>query len=301
MKVKINAENLQIAFTKAAKEFGCSVTDLDINIIQHPRVGIFGLFKKEAIIEATHNKKEFKNDFSDRKKANKKKPIKAKQTPIDSHQNKEIKHIEPTCASKNSDKSAENLNLENKKELHSKHSKQVDNSIFDSFHKIDEGSKEIVRNHLSPNDCLKEIRIGLDKILSASCFNIAIIELSQYSEDTVYIKLDGEDAALLIGKEGYRYKAMSYILFNWINAKYGLGIRLEIAEFLKNQEAGITLYLTNVIEKVENLGRAQTKPLDGVLVKIALEQLRARFPNKYVGIKNSDDGRYVIVNDFHKK
>ncbi|WP_275896797.1 hypothetical protein [Campylobacter fetus] len=74
-----------------------------------------------------------------------------------------------------------------------------------------------------------------------------------------------------------------------------------MAEFLKNQESGIAAYLSGVIDRVETTGRAQTKPLDGVLVKIALEQLRQRFPNKYVGIKSGDEGRYVVINDFYKK
>ena len=91
------------------------------------------------------------------------------------------------------------------------------------------------------------------------------------------------------------------LLFNWINARYNKGIRLEIAEFLKNQESGMSLYLSTIIERVELIGKAQTKPLDGVLVKIALEQLRQRFPDKYVGIKNSDEGKFIVINDFHKK
>ncbi|HHY2378617.1 TPA: Jag N-terminal domain-containing protein, partial [Campylobacter jejuni] len=48
-------------------------------------------------------------------------------------------------------------------------------------------------------------------------------------------------------------------------------------------------------------GRGQTKPLDGVLIKIALEQLRAEFPDKYVGIKQNNDQRFVVINDFFKK
>ena len=130
---------------------------------------------------------------------------------------------------------------------------------------------------------------------------IEVSELSIYDADTIYIKLDGADAALMIGKEGYRYKAISYLLFNWVNARYNKGIRLEIAEFLKNQESSMAAYLSGVIERVELIGKAQTKPLDGVLVKIALEQLRDRFPDKYVGIKNSDEGKFIVINDFHKK
>ncbi len=37
------------------------------------------------------------------------------------------------------------------------------------------------------------------------------------------------------------------------------------------------------------------------MIKIALEKLRAEFPNKYVGIKQNNDQRYVVINDFFKK
>ena len=78
-------------------------------------------------------------------------------------------------------------------------------------------------------------------------------------------------------------------------------MRLEIAQFLENQIQGMQLYLQSVIEKIKIYGRGQTKPLDGVLIKIALEQLRAEFPNKYVGIKQNNDQRFVVINDFFKK
>lgn len=116
------------------------------------------------------------------------------------------------------------------------------------------------------------------------------------------IEFSGEDAALLIGKEGYRYKALSYLLYNWINLKYGLNIRLEIAEFLKNQEEMIEKYLAPVIERIRSTGKGQTKILDGVLIKIALESLRSEFPEKYVGIKaGKEGGKFIVVNDFNRK
>lgn len=114
--------------------------------------------------------------------------------------------------------------------------------------------------------------------------------------------MDGEDSALLIGKEGYRYKAISYMIFNWINHKYDLMLRLEIAEFLKNQEEMIANYLLPTIETVKTNGKAQTKPLDGVLAYIALKQLREEFPNKYVSFRLNNNGeRYIIINDFHNQ
>jgi spoIIIJ-associated protein len=145
-----------------------------------------------------------------------------------------------------------------------------------------------------------EIKEGIENLLDASCFNVELVEL-RVDDEEVYMKLDGDDVALMIGKEGYRYKALSYILHNWIKIKYNLNISLEIAEFLKNQEEMIEKYLVGIKEKIELNGRAQTKPLDGILVKIALADLRSVYPDKYVAIRTLRDGRkIVIVNEFKK-
>lgn len=286
---EVTAPNLEAAYKQAAKELECSVMELDIEILQRPRAGILGMFHRDAIVRAScsdkrqkeNHKLEQKIEHLDRKKDKKRrKPHSEK--PIAEAQ----KELEP-------------IKQVRQKKL------EMDNSIFDAFHKSDDNEvvekKEAKEQNPISQDLLNRIKEGLIAIFKVSCYNINVVEVSEFDEDTVFIKLDGEDAALLIGKEGYRYKAVSYILFNWINSKYNLNIRLEIAEFLKNQEVAVGAYLVSVIERVEALGRAQTKPLDGVLVKIALEQLRKRFPDKYVGIKTSDDGRYVIVNDFYKK
>ncbi|ANE35606.1 putative RNA-binding protein (Jag domain) [Campylobacter iguaniorum] len=304
MKAKIQAPNLQQAYIKGAEELKCSVTDMDVKILQHPRSGIFGFFQRDAIIEVSTTmrkpQKEYKNDTQksehfDKKKDKKKKPPKQHFNKTEESTQPQNNHQQPPKESTHQPK--ENIPAKPKK-------LEIDNSIFDAFHKgADEEEvqkPEQAKKEIKP-EIIEEIKAGLDRVFKASSFNINVVDVAAFDSETVFVKLDGEDAALLIGKEGYRYKAVSYLLFNWINSKYDLGIRLEIAEFLKNQEAGIASYLAGVIDRVENSGRAQTKPLDGVLVKIALEQLRERFPNKYVGIKNGDDGRYVVVNDFYKK
>jgi hypothetical protein len=145
----------------------------------------------------------------------------------------------------------------------------------------------------------KEIENKLIALMKSGCFDIDIVEVDVFN-GIAHIFIDGEDAALLIGKEGYRYNAMSYMLFNWINAHYGLYIKLEIAEFIQTQEEMIVNYLKPIIEHIREKGRGKTKPLDGILVQIALELLRAEFPNKYVAIKTARDGRkFIIINDFN--
>ncbi len=151
------------------------------------------------------------------------------------------------------------------------------------------------------DEIMLKVEDGVKRLLKASCYEIELKKIQKYNDNTVSIYIDGEDAALLIGKEGYRYKAFSYLLYNWANIKYNINIRLEIAEFLSNQKEMVKKYLEHVIEKIKNTGRAQTKILDGILVKIALEELRAEFPDKYVGIRTArNGGKYVLVNDFNR-
>lgn len=317
--MRVEASNLQDAFSKAAEQLGCSVTELDVKeIIQHPSSGFLGFFKKNAIIEVvreqksekpqkTHEKDEIKGEQKQnfqkqepKKKQKNKKPNQVKQqkqpTQIDDPFVESVEQ-KPDYVIKRLDETPKKHETKN----------ILDTSIIDNFHqnfddeKPSADSKKEQKEPIDFDKILPEIKLGLDTLFGASCFDIDMIEVSKYSDDCVLIKLDGADAALLIGKEGYRYKAISYLLHNWLGGKFNLSIRLEIAEFLKNQEAMIDQYLLSVIERVEQNGKAQTKPLDGVLVKIALAKLREKFPQKYVGIKSNGNEKFVVVNEFFKK
>ncbi|WP_103585847.1 Jag N-terminal domain-containing protein [Campylobacter concisus] len=360
--MKIEANTLQEAFQKAAQQLNCSVTELDIKVLQHPSSGIFGFFKKTAIIEANlenqpkpqhkpkndrnfakksdenesvkeEKKQSKKHDHNDKKRNPKKHKDEKNET---KSEQKEHKNEKPNLSEKNSalakdafaekgEKEAEEPGYvikrldEPKEQKETKGAKEpqasksapkniLDTSIIENFNQTDEESapqalpKEKKEKVVIDFDkILPEIKEGMTRLFKASCFEIDKVEVSKFNDETVLIELDGADAALLIGKEGYRYKAISYMLYNWLNSKYNLAIRLEIAQFLQNQEAMMDQYLNGVIERVQNSGRAQTKPLDGVLVKIALEKLREKFPDKYVGIKSGNDGKFVVVNDFFKK
>ena len=207
--MRIEAKTLEEAYSKAAEVLGCSVADIEAEIIQYPSKGFLGLFSKNAIIE------------------------------------------------------------------------------------VDE--------HLDIDKIKDKLKDELINLFNKSCFNISNIEVSKYDEDTVFIKLDGEDAALLIGKDGYRYNALNYILYNWIHQKYGFKVRLEIAEFLKNQQEKLKEYIDFFIEnKIKPKGYGRTRALDGILAFLALEMLREKLPNKYVALKERNGEKYVVVGDRHE-
>ena len=149
---------------------------------------------------------------------------------------------------------------------------------------------------------LKEISESVTRLLKASCFEAELVEIKYQSEDDIYLKIDGKDAPLLIGKEGYRYKAFSYLLYNLFKSKYNKSLKLEVAQFLEKQEEYINNYLNIVRDKINKYGRANTRVLDGVLLKLALEKLRAEYSDKYVGIKTNKDGdKYIVINNFNSR
>ncbi|MFK5882337.1 MAG: Jag N-terminal domain-containing protein [Sulfurospirillum sp.] len=284
---RIEANTLQQAYLDAARELKCSITELDIEIIQNSSTGFLGMFKKSAIIEvskkSTINERKTKNHRNKREKKVKKESL------ITEKQNVQIREkntskprrqkIEKTQKTKNESKKEENKLKKPPRREPKKQELKVD---------IDKA--------------IDEIRVDINRLFKESCFEMDDVKVSKFNDDTIYLEFGGADAALLIGKEGYRYKALSYFLYNWISTKYGANIRLEIAEFLKNQEEMISKYLIPVIERVRNGGRGQTKTLDGVLIKIALEKLRNEFPEKYVGIKSArSGGRFIVINDFNRK
>lgn len=270
----IEAKDLQSALTKASQTLNCSVINLEYQILQYPKNGFLGIGRKNAIIEANIKKKI--------------KDHKHKKSHNDNGFEKSFKKIDEFMKIEHAQEKIQQIAQE-------KPSYAIRNEkIFDAFYK-----EEI--DLQNTDSILEEIRIQLINLLKTFDFKIELTELYMYEKDCILIKLDGEDSALMIGKEAHRYKAISYLLYSWINDKYKLNIRLEIAQFLENQSRIIEHYLCGVIEKVQLHGRAQTKPLDGILIKIALDRLRKQFPDKYVAIKQNNDQKFIIISDFLKK
>ncbi|WP_100981279.1 Jag N-terminal domain-containing protein [Helicobacter pylori] len=162
--------------------------------------------------------------------------------------------------------------------------------------------KKNLKEESHNGDKLHEIKQELKDLFSHLPYKINKVEVSLYEPGVLLIDIDGEDSALLIGEKGYRYKALSYLLFNWIHPTYGYSIRLEISTFLQNQEKVMEAQLQSVIMTVREVGKGQMKAPDGVLISIALKKLRKAFPNKYVSIKtNLNDEKYIVINDFNNE
>ncbi len=291
--IKIEAVTLEGAFKDAATALDCSVTQLAVEVVQAPSSGFLGFFKKKAIIVAT-----IKNEIPKEEKEQESELQKAPQN-VPEILPDESDDIQPHTMLNDTIMPASFVSDQDEDELEEDLASGLAYTA-DYDDEYDDIAIEEVTDTPNIETIVTEVKKDINELFALICFDIEKVEVSAYDKETLLIEFKGEDAALLIGKEGYRYKALSYMLFNWINTKYGLQIRLEIAEFLKNQEESVGRYLTNVYENIDRDGRAQTKILDGVLVQIALKELRERYPDKYVVIRSTKDGlKYIIINDYH--
>ena len=274
---KVEAPTLEEAYQKAAQVLECSISELQCEVVQHPSKGIFGLLKKSAIIVATCKVSS---------------PLKREE--LVSEEESVASEILETVKYE-----TETLTIETTKQ---------NDVVLESFFEVDRiAEDETLENEIFEEESIvydelaRLIEDQLKEMLSHSCFEIDIVEVD-VRDNTALIFIDGDDAALLIGKEGYRYNALSYMLFNWLHTKYELFIKLEIAEFLTSQQEMIRNYIKPVIENVEKYGKGKTRSLDGILVQIALEQLREAFPDKYVAVKTGKEGnKFVVINEFNNK
>ncbi|GAA8930146.1 Jag N-terminal domain-containing protein [Helicobacter pylori] len=260
--IEIKAKTLEEALIQASIALNCPIINLQYEVIQTPSKGFLNIGKKEAIILA--GVKESVKEIKD-----------------------------------------ESVKETNTKEIHQSAEEKKQNSEIETPQEkitTPKPPKKNLKEESHNGDKLHEIKQELKDLFSHLPYKINKVEVSLYEPGVLLIDIDGEDSALLIGEKGYRYKALSYLLFNWIHPAYGYNIRLEISTFLQNQEKVMDTQLQNTIMTVHEVGKGQMKAPDGVLTYIALKKLRKAFPNKYVSIKtNLNDEKYIVINDFNNE
>jgi len=295
--LKIESKTLEIAYSEAADQLECSVTELQVEIVQHPSKGFLGLFAKSAIIVALR-KESVEKPLT---------PTIETKLPVEAVPTENVVEEEPEAREEERYTKPSKPHHRTLNETILPTSFVTDQDDEDEQNDYIEDALEGMFDDEEEEDAFEdidaialEVKTEINELFSKTCFELNEIDVIVYDDNTLMMDFNGADAALLIGKEGYRYKALSYMIFNWINAKYGFQLRLEIAEFLKNQEESITRYLVGVCENIDRDGRAQTKILDGVLVQIALKQLRDQYPDKYVAIRSTREGaKFIIINGYN--
>ncbi|GAA6965531.1 Jag N-terminal domain-containing protein [Helicobacter pylori] len=260
--IEIKAKTLEEALIQASIALNCPIINLQYEVIQTPSKGFLSIGKKEAIILAGVKES--------------------------------VKEIQE-----------ESVKETNTKEIHQSAGEKKQKLETETLQKeiiTPKPSKKNLKEESHNGDKLHEIKQELKDLFSHLPYKINKVEVSLYEPGVLLIDIDGEDSALLIGEKGYRYKALSYLLFNWIHPAYGYNIRLEISTFLQNQEKVMEAQLQSTIMTVHEVGKGQMKAPDGVLTYIALKKLRKAFPNKYVSIKtNLNDEKYIVINDFNNE
>ncbi|GAA7392287.1 Jag N-terminal domain-containing protein [Helicobacter pylori] len=260
--IEIKAKTLEEALIQASIALNCPIINLQYEVIQTPSKGFLNIGKKEAIILAGVKES--------------------------------IKEVKEESVKETNTKEIHQSAEEKKQNLETKTPQE---EII-----TPKPSKKNLKEESHNGDKLHEIKQELKDLFSHLPYKINKVEVSLYEPGVLLIDIDGEDSALLIGEKGYRYKALSYLLFNWIHPTYGYNIRLEISTFLQNQEKVMEAQLQSTIMTVHEVGKGQMKAPDGVLTYIALKKLRKAFPNKYVSIKtNLNDEKYIVINDFNNE
>ncbi len=258
--IEIKAKTLEEALIQASIALNCPIINLQYEVIQTPSKGFLSIGKKEAIILASVKES--------------------------------VKEVQEESVKETNTKEIHQSAEEKKQKL------EIETPQEETI--TPKPSKKNPKEESHNGDKLHEIKQELKDLFSHLPYKINKVEVSLYEPGVLLIDIDGEDSALLIGEKGYRYKALSYLLFNWIHPAYGYNIRLEISTFLQNQEKVMEVQLQSTIMTVHEVGKGQMKAPDGVLTYIALKKLRKAFPNKYVSIKtNSNDEKCIIINDFH--
>ncbi len=274
--IEIKAKTLEEALIQASIALNCPIINLQYEVIQTPSKGFLNIGKKEAII-LVGVKESVKEIQEESIKETNTKEI---------HQNAEEKKQNAEEKKQNAEEKKQNSEIETPQE-----------KII-----TPKPPKKNLKEESHNGDKLHEIKQELKDLFSHLPYKINKVEVSLYEPGVLLIDIDGEDSALLIGEKGYRYKALSYLLFNWIHPAYGYNIRLEISTFLQNQEKVMEAQLQSTIMTVHEVGKGQMKAPDGVLTYIALKKLRKAFPNKYVSIKtNLNDEKYIVINDFNNE
>ncbi|GAA9263316.1 Jag N-terminal domain-containing protein [Helicobacter pylori] len=261
--IEIKAKTLEEALIQASIALNCPIINLQYEVIQTPSKGFLSIGKKEAIILAGVKES--------------------------------VKEVKEESVKETNTKEIHQNNIEEKKQKLETETPQEEKIT-------PKPSKKNLKEESHNGDKLHEIKQELKDLFSHLPYKINKVEVSLYEPGVLLIDIDGEDSALLIGEKGYRYKALSYLLFNWIHPTYGYNIRLEISTFLQNQEKVMEAQLQSTIMTVHEVGKGQMKAPDGVLTYIALKKLRKAFPNKYVSIKtNLNDEKYIVINDFNNE
>ena len=198
---KFEALTLEKAYEAACSDFECSISMLKFEVLQHPSKGILGLLKKKAIIMAA-----LKNER--RTEPREEEETSEPSLELEANMNE---YLRVPSSDERTDRSSAEDSIGAKRQSLSP--ELAKDPIVEGFFNVVSDDESLAEESVSYDELALMIEAQLKELIDASCFDIDVVEVDVLGS-TALIFLDGEDAALLIGKEGYRYNALSYMILN---------------------------------------------------------------------------------------
>ena len=162
---KFEADCLEKVYELATAEFKCSITELEIEVIQQPSKGFLGFGKKNAIIEAC---------FKD----NCKKYV--QETKIFKNKDVKIEEVSERIEYSNRSQEKKSFVKEEKKEILTQTTKaEPKDKIFDNFYNEENSQSEISKIVIKKDKekILEEVKAGISTLFKDSCYKIDQINM----------------------------------------------------------------------------------------------------------------------------
>lgn len=259
---RFSAGSIHKAISDAAVHFGCLEEEIEYEIAIEPSKGFLGFGKKDCVIVA---RKKEKIDL------------------ILCSQKVEENGPQSKCGC---------LSEEHNSTPASYKQRGVYTQIEENF----------FQERLDPEELCSKVASEIDTLFSFLPYNIDPVVVTIQSEGILNIEFSGQDCGLLIGEKGYRYSSIYHLLAIWLKKEYEMGLRLEIADFLKNKEKRIEEYLQENYDQIISRTFFQSRSFDPLTASIALRRFREAIPNKYIVIKHISEIESVIsINEFRTK
>lgn len=257
------ADTLDDAYKKISQSIDIPISQLDIEVVQTQTSGLFGLIKKGAILKV---------NLPDDLQSN------TQQEPTTQLKQEPITQSEPTA------------------QLKPKHDTKpsTPNDIEASTPPIDIDKEPQIQYKVINDETTQDIHQKLDKLFATYCLDVKIVKLHKIDDFNIYIKFDGEDSKILIGTKGFRYDSLSFMLHSWLKRKYDLELRLEILQYLESKQHKVAVLLEKFFEDVSEYGYATSVELSGQYLRIAIDLIQDRFPDKELVFDVTQKNRKTI-------
>lgn len=264
---RFSAPTIQEALKNASVYFGCPQEELEYEIALEPKSGFLGFGRQDGIIVA--RKREGLKSEAARSEA---KSVEEVSTQKLEEFEESFKAYEDDYAQPMTPKS---------------HYSQIEENFF--------------QERMTPAEISRKLSKEITELFALLPYEIESVKV-RVEQEIVYVEFFGADCGLLIGERGYRYSSIYHLLAIWIKKEYGMGLRLEIADFLKNKEKKIEEYLEENYDQIISRTFFQSRTFDPLTASIALRRFREAIPDKYIIIKQVSEIESVIsINEFRTK